>query len=83
MEGIVEMALETPQLAALLEEHMGLPLHQMQQAVRSHQDGKYTKIATATQPRLSFYMRDSGSTPKRRAEDGETRGFGFGCCGGR
>ena len=81
MEGIVEMCMETPMLAALLEDHMGLPLHQMQEAVAALKQGEYIRIATARQPRLSFYVRDSTPTPKRRLENGHA--VSFGCCGGK
>lgn len=80
MEGIVEMCRETPMLAALLEDHMGLPLHQMQEAVASLKSGQYVTIATAKQPKLSFYVRDSTPTSKHR-EGGHA--VSFGCCGGK
>ena len=81
MEGILEMCMETPMLAALLEDHMGLPLRQMQEAVASLKRGECIRIATAKQPKLSFYVRDSTSTTKRRTEDGCV--VSFGCCGSK
>ena len=68
MEGVVEMCSDTPILAAMLEEHMGLPLHEMQTAVAALSKGQHVKIPTAKQPKLAFYVRDSKSGSKARLE---------------
>ena len=81
MEGIVEMCAETPMLAALLQDHMGLPMLQMREALASLKRGEYTRISTAKQPKLSFFNKESNSTSKRRREDGTTSSSMFGCCG--
>lgn len=63
MEGIVQMCMETPILAGLLEQFMGLPLQQMQHAASSLKQGQHVRISTARQPKLAYYVRDSS---KRR-----------------
>ena len=70
MEGIIQMCVETPVLGAILEEHMGLPLHEMQASLAALNRGQHLKIATARQPKVAFYIRES----RRRLEVQEAGG---------
>ena len=67
MEGIVQMCMDTPILGDLLEEFMGLPLQQMQQAAASLKQGQHVRISTARQPKLAFYVRESLPRNARRS----------------
>ena len=67
MEGIVQMCMDTPILGDLLQEFMGLPLQQMQQAAASLRRGQHVRISTARQPKLAFYVRESLPHNRRRS----------------
>lgn len=67
MEGIVQMCVDTPILGDLLQEFMGLPLQQMQQAAAALRQGKHVRISGARQPKLAFYVRESLPHTRRRS----------------
>lgn len=69
-------------LGSMLEQHMGLPLHHMQQAVHASKSGHLVRIVTAKQPKLSFYLKESLSTSKKRLETGDGQNVKslFACC---
>ena len=67
VEGIVQMCMDTPILGDLLQEFMGLPLQQMQQAAASLRKGQHVRISTARQPKLAFYVRESLPHNRRRS----------------